>query len=184
MVEQYPQLLVEINDRHDGVREKLVRLDELLQQLEVSESTSQRVNESMSSPAHSSIDPLTIALRELAAFFNGELLRLIELEEAIFPPIDTAIHEIGGPVAALRLEHDELKRLAEVFGATVAAFERNEAATIHTLKWCAERLQNLLLVHLEKEEMVLFQMAQKVLTSDDWTKATERARLGEKEKPC
>jgi hemerythrin-like domain-containing protein len=168
MVEQYPQLLVEINDRHDGVREKLVLLDHVLREVELQAAAEQN----------------QMTLRELAAFFNGELLRLIELEEAIFPPIDTAIHEIGGPVAALRLEHDELKRLAEVFGATVAAFERNEAATIHTLKWCAERLQNLLLVHLEKEETVLFQMAQKVLTSDDWTKAAERARLGEKEKPC
>ena len=168
MVEQYPPLLVEIKDRHDGVRERLVLLDQVLREVEF----------------HAVAEKNQTTLRELAVFFNGELLRLIELEEAIFLPIDTAIHEIGGPVAALRLEHDELRRLAEVFGATVAAFERNEAATIHTLRWCAERLRNLLLVHLEKEETVMFHMAQKVLTADDWTEATARARLGEKEKPC
>lgn len=164
MNEPCPTLLSEIKSRHEVVRSKVARLDEVLQELDAGAPNR---------------EPQT-ALSELAAFFTRDLYQLISLEEeVIFPPLDRSLHQIGGPVAALRLEHEELMRLAEAFGAAVAALQRHGMTTTQTLQQCAKRLSSLLLLHLEKEDTVLFHLAQKVLTNDDWAEAAERARLWE-----
>jgi hemerythrin-like domain-containing protein len=166
MIEQYPTLLVEFKGRHDIVREQVAMLDQIMQELETKAAGKE----------------VHTTLRQLADFFTGDLCRLMELEEeVVFAPLERAIHEIGGPVAALQLEHEALKQLVEVFDRAVAEFQRNSVVTAPPLRWCAVRLRSLLLLHLEKEETVLFDIARKVLTLDDWAEAIERARLWEQE---
>lgn len=85
-------------------------------------------------------------LRGAAKLFAGVLLSHAKLEdELLFPAIGD-----GGPVAVMRLEHDQIDRLA---AALVAA------RSVDELKTLLADLLELVAGHFAKEENVLFPMS-------------------------
>lgn len=98
-------------------------------------------------------------MRAAAAILAAGLASHARIEdELLFVPLEEQIGGEMGPLAVMRLEHDEiegvLERLQEVEGPT-------EGRTIAT------RLAQLARDHFAKEEQVLYPMAENVLDADE-----------------
>lgn len=164
----------EIARRHAEVRERLVAMDALLREVRSGAAVSDARDDSERAP-------YAAALGELVEFFTKDVCELMRLEEeALFPPLGRNLSEIGGPVAALEIEHEELRCRIREFAQAVEAWlygESDRVSITSILISCAERLRNLLRVHIEKEEAVLFRLIPKVFTRADARRARARVHL-------
>lgn len=97
--------------------------------------------------------------RERFADFASGLRRHIEVEEQLlFPTFEAATGMKGrGPTAVMRVEHVEIRRLLDEVTAAL------EAADAAALRSSAAALTGLLGAHNEKEERVLYPMADQAL---------------------
>lgn len=174
MSEGHSEAIEEIARRHAEVRERLVAMDALLHEMRSGAAVQEACDDSERAP-------YAAALGELVEFFTKDVCELMRLEEeALFPPVGRDLSEIGGPVAALEIEHEELRRRIREFVQAVEAWscgESDRVAIASVLISCAERLRNLLRVHIEKEEAVLFRLIPKVFTRADARRARARMRL-------
>jgi len=163
-------MLAEVVRRHAAVRERLVVLEEALQEIEAGETTA---------CAH-----WATRLEELVRFFTEDVCDLLKLEEEVlFPPVARDLSEIGGPVAALHMEHEEVRRVIHEFARSVLQWSQGEpdrASRASDITVCAVRLRDLLRLHLEKEEAVLFRVIPKVFARADRRKAAARLRARSK----
>jgi hemerythrin-like domain-containing protein len=105
------------------------------------------------------------AARAQAAALTAGLARHAHLEdELLFVPLEGPLGPNGGPLAVMRMEHDEvegtLERLAHV-------------EDVQEAEALAARLVAIAHEHFEKEETVLFPMAEQLLGEE------ELRRLGE-----
>lgn len=110
-------------------------------------------------------------LRELRREIQGEVLsHFREEEQALFPVLGRHIDSASGPIATMMEEHALFRQLELQFEEAVAALEvgfRNgwEEKVCDT----GDSIARLLPQHIEKEEGVLFPMAEELLTEPEWT---------------
>lgn len=109
------------------------------------------------------IDSLLVFLREFADGCHHVK------EEAIFLPalMQAGMHLQDGPLQVMTYEHERARALTE---AMRAAMERSR---MEDFILYAERYVHLLIEHIEKENDVLFERADQILTEDDDQKLAE-----------
>lgn len=111
--------------------------------------------------------------RELVAHARRE-------DEALFPAVEAALGERGGPIAEMRDEHVEIHSQAELFRRTLRELDQVEhpalkaagarlreltarGAGVSEVKATGHEVIRLLDAHFEKEEQILFPMARGLL---------------------
>ena len=115
-----------------------------------------------------------VQLNELARFFATELeLHLKKEEEALFPEFGKYIPQEGGPVGVMLMEHEDLRRLNKAFQQGVASWEQNSADAQRVINDAGNQLISLLRQHIDKEDNILFPMAEEFLSE------AEQAHVGE-----
>ena len=104
--------------------------------------------------------------------FQGELLRHLRMEEEVmFPAFEQATGMTeGGPTFVMRSEHDQMRGLIEQMGAAADGDDYEELVDM------GDTLLMLMQQHNQKEEHMLYPMAEQALTAD-W--ATIREKLAE-----
>jgi iron-sulfur cluster repair protein YtfE (RIC family) len=112
------------------------------------------------------LDDLRVLRREI----QGEVLsHFREEEQALFPVLGRHIDSASGPLAMLMEEHAVFRQLELQFEEAVAALESGFRDGWEE-KVCdaAASIARLLPAHIEKEESVLFPMAEDLLSADEW----------------
>ena len=102
----------------------------------------------------------------------GEACSLIhsrEEEQALFPVLGRHIDSASGPIAMLMEEHAIFPQLELQFEEAVAALEAGHGDGWEE-KVCeaGDSIARLLPAHIEKEEGILFPMAEDMLSADEW----------------
>jgi iron-sulfur cluster repair protein YtfE (RIC family) len=101
--------------------------------------------------------------------FQTEMLRHLRMEEEVmFPAFEQATGMTGGgPTFMMRAEHEQMRGLLEQIGAAVDAGDYDELLDL------GDTLLMLIQQHNQKEEQMLYPMAERALTAD-WAKILER----------
>ena len=109
------------------------------------------------------------AEKESWRVFQGELLRHLRMEEEVmFPAFEQATGMTdGGPTFVMRLEHDQMRGLLEQMDAAADGGDHDELVDM------GDTLLMLIQQHNQKEEQMLYPMAERALTAD-WAKILER----------
>jgi len=100
-------------------------------------------------------------------FETGMLRHLAMEEEVLFPAFESASDMGGGgPTAVMRTEHQHMRELLEQIAVAMKSGDEEQAMDIgDTLLMLAQQ-------HSEKEEDMLYPMAENLL-ADDWAKLAE-----------
>ncbi|WP_254901818.1 hemerythrin domain-containing protein [Thalassobacillus devorans] len=113
-----------------------------------------------------------LALREAVVSFMEQLIPHSEKEEGVlFPMMGKYIGTSTGPLVVMEYEHDLAKESFESFlngTENVSEIEDPARLNLHVLEGCTT-----LFSHFNKEENVLFPMAENVLTDEDKEKLAE-----------
>ena len=89
-------------------------------------------------------------------------------EENLFPRLEElGVPREGGPLGVMLSEHDEGRAFIGAIAAAVDAYEGGDEAAGRTIARNAGGYVGLLRGHIQKEERVLFPMADQVLSADD-----------------
>jgi iron-sulfur cluster repair protein YtfE (RIC family) len=109
-------------------------------------------------------------LGDLRRMIHGEVLsHFREEEQALFPVLGRHIDSASGPIAMLMEEHAIFRQLELQFEEAVAALEAGfRDGWEEKLCDAAESIARLLPAHIDKEESVLFPMAEDVLSAEEW----------------
>lgn len=104
----------------------------------------------------------TLIQNEIDAHFREE-------EQALFPVLGRRIGTEDGPIAVLMEEHSVFRRLQLDYERALGALEAGESGEWpERLAGAADAIHGLLPPHIEKEEQVLFPMAEAVLEDGEW----------------
>ena len=109
-------------------------------------------------------------LGDLRREIQGEVLsHFREEEQALFPVLGRHIDSASGPIAMLMEEHAIFRQLELQFEEAVAALEAGHGDGWEE-KVCeaGDSIARLLPAHIEKEEGILFPMADDILSADEW----------------
>jgi iron-sulfur cluster repair protein YtfE (RIC family) len=109
-------------------------------------------------------------LGELRREIQGEVLsHFREEEQALFPVLGRHIDSASGPIAMLMEEHAIFRQLELQFEEAVAALEAGHGDGWEE-KVCeaGDSIARLLPGHIEKEESVLFPLAEEALSAQEW----------------
>jgi hemerythrin-like domain-containing protein len=89
-------------------------------------------------------------------------------EDNLFPRLEElGVPREGGPLGVMLFEHDEGRAFIGAIADAVDAYERGDEAAARTITRNARGYVGLLRGHIQKEERVLFPMADEVLSADD-----------------
>jgi len=89
-------------------------------------------------------------------------------EDNLFPRLEElGVPREGGPLGVMLLEHDEGRAFIRAIADAVDAYERGDEAAAQTIARNGRGYAQLLRGHIQKEERVLFPMADQVLAADD-----------------
>jgi iron-sulfur cluster repair protein YtfE (RIC family) len=104
----------------------------------------------------------TLIQDEVDAHFRDE-------EQALFPVLGRRIGTEAGPIAVLMEEHSAFRRFQLDYERALAALEAGGSGEWRQLlAGAAYAIDGLLPPHIEKEEQVLFPMAEAVLEEGEW----------------
>lgn len=109
-------------------------------------------------------------LAELRKDIQGEVMRHFrEEEQALFPVLGRHFDSSSGPIAMLMEEHAQFRQLELEFEEALAALEAEyQDGWEDKLCHAGEAIGRLLPPHIEKEESVLFPMAEQMLGQAEW----------------
>ena len=101
-------------------------------------------------------------LGELAAFFKTDFwLHFIKEEEALFPEMEKFIPRESGPIAVMLAEHEDLRstndNLQQYTADYLSGSDKDE--TKRAIQGFGSRFIGTLREHIDKEDNILFQMA-------------------------
>jgi len=89
-------------------------------------------------------------------------------EDNLFPRLEElGVPREGGPLGVMLFEHDEGRTYIGAIADAVDDYERGDEAAARTIARNARGYVELLRGHIQKEERVLFPMAEEVLSADD-----------------
>ena len=101
-------------------------------------------------------------LKELAAFFKTEFWGHFDKEEqALFPEFDSFMPHGAGPIAVMLQEHVVLRDTNEVMQEAIARYLKgaDDASTKQTINQNGMHFIDFLRAHINKEDGILFMMA-------------------------
>ena len=119
-------------------------------------------------------DAAIAQLRELLAFFNGELrTHFLHEEEALFPALSRAIGPMG-PVAVMTEEHKSLGRAVHALVEALADLEHGSTQSTKEAQQIASHILWALRSHIKKEDEMLFPLAKAHLSERGRQEVTYR----------
>ena len=109
------------------------------------------------------------AVQERWRIFQSGLLKHLQMEEEVlFPAFEQASGmTTGGPTFVMRAEHDQMRGLLQQMDAAATAGNHDELVDL------GDTLLMLIQQHNQKEEHMLYPMAERALAAD-WAKLRER----------
>ncbi|NQU06158.1 MAG: hemerythrin domain-containing protein, partial [Calditrichaeota bacterium] len=114
----------------------------------------------------SSVDLLT-QIKGVIDHFKASQKHYLREENVIFPYLEK--HGIAGPPKQMWAEHDQIRDTEkELFGLMDNAAEMDFQDFAAKLELNAQTIAELLAVHYNKENTILFPMAMQVFTEDEW----------------
>lgn len=118
------------------------------------------------------------AVSQVIQFLDTELRVHMRLEEeALFPVLERHIGREGGPIGVMLAEHQELwDQVAQLQQAVAELKQGGGASASEKASRLASSIAGLLDAHIPKENMILFPLAERVLTPAEMA---EVARRGE-----
>ena len=132
-----------LKNEHQAVLQKLTALERIIGRLEKKEE-------------------ISAELKELAAFFETEFWTHFDKEEkALFPEFDNFMPRGAGPIAVMMEEHVVLRKTNEVMQEAIARYlnRTDDAETRQTINQNGTHFINFLRAHINKEDSILFMMA-------------------------
>lgn len=114
-------------------------------------------------------------LRRLRREIQGEVLSHFREEElALFPVLGRHVESSTGPIAVMMEEHARFRQLELQFEEALAALESGlEDDFAGRLCDAADEIGRLLPPHIEKEEGILFPMAESTLEEKEWAQVRQ-----------
>lgn len=92
-------------------------------------------------------------------------------EKVLFPALEAhGIPDEGGPVGMMLIEHEEGRSYVRAMAAALILIENNNEAAKESLLQSAQAYCRLLREHIQKEDDVLFRMADEVIPADEQQK--------------
>ena len=131
-----------LKDEHQAVLKKLVALEGIIGRLDARKDLEE--------------------LGELAAFFKTEFWGHFDKEEqALFPEFDSFMPHGAGPIAVMMEEHRVLRDTNDVMQEAIARYIKgdDDAATKKVIKENVSHFVEFLRSHINKEDGILFAMA-------------------------
>ena len=123
-------------------------------------------------------------MAELLDFFRGFVDRChhAKEEEILFPELERhGVPREGGPIAVMLAEHDSGRRHIRSIAEGLARLERGDARGMEEIRGGADAYRDLLRAHIEKEENVLFPIADQVVTPEEAERVRARFEAVEKD---
>ncbi|MBI4715179.1 MAG: hemerythrin domain-containing protein [Nitrospirae bacterium] len=107
-------------------------------------------------------------------------------EETLFPVLEgRGIPRYGGPIGVMLEEHREGRKLVKGMRESFQRFQEGETPALREIAGSAAVFSQLLRQHIDKEDNILYPMANRVLSPDDQNdllmkfQKVERERMGE-----
>lgn len=123
-------------------------------------------------------------MEELLDFFRGFVDRCHHAKEEsiLFPEMQRhGLPSEGGPIGVMLAEHDSGRGLVRTIGEGLDRVRAGDPSGIDAVREASDLYRDLLREHIEKEEKVLFPMADQVLTGEDAALLIERFEAVERE---
>jgi hemerythrin-like domain-containing protein len=108
------------------------------------------------------------AIGQAFAAFKSRMLRHFAMEEEVmFPAFEAKTGMQGGPTAVMRMEHEQMRGLLEQMTTALEAGDAQEVVDL------GDTMLMLIQQHNQKEETILYPMAQQMLDGD-WPEISSR----------
>lgn len=138
--------------------------DAILQMLEATEVVAQRLLQAERVPPET--------LEQLLEFFRvfADRCHHGKEEDLLFPLLEKkGLPRYGGPIGVMLAEHDEGRALVQMMAEAAGAYKAGEAQAGASWARAARGYSSLLRAHIDKENNVLFRLAENFLTLDELT---------------
>jgi hemerythrin-like domain-containing protein len=124
------------------------------------------VEKLLQKPANEAIEPWRKALDFIRHF--ADQCHHIKEEKVLFPAMEAhGIPSEGGPIGMMLMEHEEGRSYVRAMFAALARVERGDPSAPSDLYENARGYLRLLREHIQKEDDVLFRMADEVISADE-----------------
>ena len=121
-------------------------------------------------------------LEEVLVFLDQELeLHLKKEEVALFPAMEAVIGK-DGPTFVMLMEHEDLRKYVAQLNSLVPTLGEADADKAKQLQRTGDYICRLLRGHIEKEDTVLFPMANQVVSPAEMSKVDDKVRELDAEK--
>jgi hemerythrin-like domain-containing protein len=157
----------QLKKEHDAIETMLKILEVVIKKLQAGEKAD---------PKH---------LGEIVEFFQGFADRCHHgnEEEIFFPALEMAgIPKEGGPIGVMLHEHDQMRAHMSGLAGAVERYRSGDAGTADGIVRHANDYAALLQRHIDKENQVLFKMAEVHLSPDEEKELADRFEVMETEK--
>jgi len=117
-------------------------------------------------------------------FFRGfaDACHHYKEEQILFPAMVAKGYSTeSGPIAVMLAEHEQGRDYIRAMADAIARHRSGDAKALSDLAWAAERYAELLTAHIQKEDNVLFVMADRALNEAEQVKAAEQFERAEAE---
>jgi len=146
-----------LSDEHKAVLQKLTALEKVFGNLDKKEA-------------------VAAELKELTTFFKAEFwVHFTKEEEALFPEIETFLPRDAGPLGVMLMEHEDLRKTNDIIQKATAEYLGGTpgAATKQTLREQGTHFIQVLRDHINKEDNILFMMANMHLNQQQMDKVAK-----------
>ena len=147
-----------LSDEHKAVLQKLTALEKVFGNLDKKEA-------------------VAAELQELTTFFKVEFwVHFTKEEEALFPEIETFMPRNAGPLGVMLMEHEDLRKTNDVIQKLPAEYLGGAGgdATRKTLREQGTHFIQVLRDHINKEDNILFMIANMHLSPQQMDKVAKR----------
>ena len=157
----------QLKKEHEAIEAMLKILEAVLKRLEAGEKTE---------PEH---------LGEIVDFFRGfaDKCHHGKEEEIFFPALEMAgVPKEGGPIGVMLKEHDQMRAHMRGLAEAVSGYQAGKPEAREEMMRHASAYTAMLRKHIEKENQVLFKMAEAHLSPEEEKELAERFEVMETEK--
>ena len=110
------------------------------------------------------------SLKQCVGFFRyfADACHHAKEEDLLFPVLESrGVPNEGGPIGVMLYEHSVARKLTAQMGECIGAFEQGDAEAEARFRGAADQYIELLTNHIHKEDNILFNMGDQLMTTED-----------------
>jgi hemerythrin-like domain-containing protein len=120
-------------------------------------------------------DEIQKRLRLIDQFFKVDaFIHFAKEEDALFPILENYIPKDGGPIGVMLMEHKDLDYNFKQFHEVVDKIVKIDKSNFNELEYFGDGIVQTLWNHADKEDNILFPMANQVLSSEERIKIAKK----------